>query len=172
MVIDSIATGLSASFTERSGGKTLDYSIDGRRVVLAKPGTYVNRSGQYIVPALRRFKVSIDNLLVLHDDITLELGKSKFKFGGGASGHGGLRSIIEQLNTDDFYRLRIGIGQPEQGASRVDWVLSRFPPDELVIMNEVIERCTTAVRDFATQGGVAAMNLHNRRLRRGKGVAN
>ena len=102
---------------------------------------------------------------IVHDDIALGVGLYKFKFGGGSLGHKGLISIIESLGASDFYRLRVGIGRPQHGASRVDWVLSPFAQEQLDVLGDVLRRCLTAVMDFAIQGGVAAMNIHNKRTK-------
>jgi len=169
MILDAVA-GLEQGRFQRLGqGDIWSWRVRGKNGLLAKPRTYVNNSGTFVEYLLKRFKIDVDNVLVVHDDLTLEVGHYKFKYGGGALGHKGLVSIAERLGASEFYRLRVGIGHPECGASRVDWVLSRFAEEQLKLMDDVFQRCSTAVIDFATQGGVAAMNVHNKRTReRGK----
>ena len=165
MVLDRLAATSEVMFCALGDGEVLDWSICGKSVVLARPATFVNCSGLYVRYLLKRFKVSVDKLLVIHDDVALEIGQYKFKFGGGSVAHKGLVSVVERLGTSDFYRLRIGIGQPGRGESRVGWVLSRFDSDQLGVLDEVLQRCSTAATDFVRQGGVVAMNIHNRRPR-------
>ena len=168
MILDAVAGLERGRFHRLQQGDVLSWRVRGKSGLLAKPRTYVNNSGTFVKYLLNRFKIDIDNVLVVHDDLTLEVGHYKFKCGG-ALGHKGLVSIEERLGASEFYRLRVGIGHPEQGASRVDWVLSPFAEEQLELLDGVFRRCSTAVTDFATQGGVAAMNIHNKRTReRGK----
>jgi len=170
MVVDRMAARFNGAFRRLKAGQTLDSSLDEKSFVLAKPHTFVNRSGEYVKYLLDYYRVALDSLLVVHDDITLALGEYKFRFDKSASGHKGVISIMSQLGTADFYRLRVGIGQPGRAQSRVDYVLSRFEADEAAFLDEVVERCATAALDFVRSGGVAAMNLHNKRPKM-KGVA-
>lgn len=169
MVLDALSDSEGCRFRRFGQGHVSSWDVDFKSGLLAKPGTFVNNSGAYVKYLVKRFKIDVDNVLVVHDDIALEAGLYKFKFGGGAVGHKGLVSIIESLGASDFYRLRVGIGRPQHGASRVDWVLSPFTQEQLEVLGDVLRRCLTAVADFATKGGVAAMNIHNKRTReRGK----
>ncbi len=169
MILDAVAGSERGRFHRLEQGDIWSWQVRGKSGLLAKPGTYVNNSGTFVKYLVKRFKINVDNVLVVHDDLTLEVGHYKFKCGGGALSHKGLVSIVERLGASEFYSLRVGIGQPERGASRVDWVLSRFAEEQVELMDDVIQRCSTAVMDFATQGGVAAMNVHNKRTReRGK----
>ncbi|MBN1593322.1 MAG: aminoacyl-tRNA hydrolase [Candidatus Coatesbacteria bacterium] len=169
MILDALADAEEGRFGPIGQGEIWNWQTRGRSGILAKPQTYVNNSGIFVKFLLGRFKVETDNILIVHDDLTLEVGQYKFRCGGGSLGHNGLLSIEEKIGTPDFFRLRVGIGQPEQGASRVDWVLSPFSEDQMQIMDDVFGKCSTAVADFVTKGGVAAMNVHNKRTReRGK----
>jgi len=169
MVLDALASSEGCRFRRLGQGHVSSCEVEAKSGFLAKPRTYVNNSGTYLRYLLKRFKIDVDKVLVVHDDIALELGLYKFKLGGGSLGHKGLMSIIESLGASDFYRLRVGIGRPQRGASRVDWVLSPFAQEQLELLDDVLRRCLTAVTDFAIRGGVAAMNIHNKRTReRGK----
>ena len=132
MVVDELARRHGASFRSKFSGQLAETRIDGRRVALLKPETYMNLSGRSVQPAMRFFKVDPDHLLVVHDEGDLDLGRLQARRGGGLAGHNGLRSIAQQLGTQDFLRLRIGVGRPERGDPRplADWVLSEFEPHE------------------------------------------
>ncbi|RLC48615.1 MAG: aminoacyl-tRNA hydrolase [Candidatus Coatesbacteria bacterium] len=168
MSLDILAGAQDVRFRHFGQGEAVVWHVDGKRGVLAKPMTYVNNSGSYVKFLITRLGIAVDKVLVVHDDITLDIGQYKFKFGGGSAGHKGLISIIESLGTAEFYRLRIGIGRPPRGDSRVEWVLSAFAEEQLGPLSEALQRCSTAVADFAIQGGVAAMNIHNKRTKERK----
>lgn len=140
------------------------YIVSGRvagvRVVLARPLTFMNLSGQAVRPLLRWHHVALSDLLVLYDDLDLPLGRIRLRRKGGSGGHKGMRSIIEALGTDDFPRLRIGIGRPAYDEPQ-DYVLSDFAPDELIIMDRTYERVVAAIECFIAEGITAAMNKFN-----------
>jgi PTH1 family peptidyl-tRNA hydrolase len=117
--------------TRGSRSLTAEVRVDGRRLALAFPQTYVNESGAAVAGLVRRYGVQdLGRLVVVHDELDLELGDVRAKQGGGLAGHNGLRSLAEATGTQDFLRVRIGIGRPERGDRRpvADWVLQPFPP--------------------------------------------
>ncbi|MFQ6057833.1 MAG: aminoacyl-tRNA hydrolase [Anaerolineae bacterium] len=136
-------------------------AIRGQRVLLAKPLTYMNLSGQAVRPLVRRYGIPLSDLLVIYDDMDLPLGTIRLRPGGGAGGHKGMRSIIEALEGQDFPRLRVGIGRPPAGQDPVDYVLSDFTSEERTVMEGVYERVVAAVECFLTEGIMAAMNSYN-----------
>ena len=131
MVCDELARRHGGSWRGRFSGELADVRIDGRRVVLLKPQTYMNESGRSVGPAVRFFKVSPEQLLVVHDEVDLEPGRLQARLGGGLAGHNGLKSVAQALGTQEFLRLRVGVGRPERGDRRplADYVLSDFPPE-------------------------------------------
>jgi PTH1 family peptidyl-tRNA hydrolase len=136
--------------------------IDGRRVVLAVPITYMNESGQAAGALVRRYGVEPGQLLVLHDELDLEPGRLKVKSGGGLAGHNGLRSLQAHLHTQDFLRLRMGVGKPPGGPGRgADWVLSRVPASRRAELDEVIARAADAAEVVAVDGVEEAMRRFN-----------
>ncbi len=140
--------------------------VAGSKVVLAKPQTYMNLSGQSVGLLVKRFNIDLNNLTVIHDDLDLPLGKLRISYGSGAGGHKGVDSIIIQLKNRDFIRLRVGIGRPLAGedtaeAGIIDYVLSDFTPDERQIIARVIPRMSDAILDLLTEGPNAAMNKYN-----------
>jgi len=136
-------------------------NIGDQRVVLAKPLTYMNLSGQAVVPLLHGYKIPQSNLLVLYDDLDLPLGTIRIRPNGGSGGHKGMQSIIQQLGSEDFPRLRIGIGRPPSGWDSADYVLSNFTPDEQSLLPGIYDRVIAAVETWIREGITVAMNRFN-----------
>ena len=137
--------------------------VAGCEVVLARPQTYMNRSGQSVELLVKRLNIRLDDLLVVHDDLDLPLGKLRISYGASSSGHKGIDSIIAHLGSRKFVRLRVGIGRPE-GATEDDviaYVLGDFTPDEKEVMAQVIPIVSDAIFSFLTDGMSAAMNKYN-----------
>ncbi len=143
--------------------------VAGSKVVVAKPQTYMNRSGRSVSLLVKNFNVSLDNLLVIHDDLDLPLGKIRVRQGGSAGGHKGVNSIITELGSQNFIRIRVGIGRPvkNEGFTEfsedeiINYVLSYFTPDEKQTITQVIPRVSEAILCLLTEGLVAAMNRYN-----------
>ncbi len=136
-------------------------TIAAQRVVLAKPLTYMNLSGLAVKALVRAYRVPLDRLMVVYDDLDLPPGTIRLRPRGGAGGHKGMRSIISQLDTQDFPRLRIGIGRPPAGWDPADYVLSDFTPDELPLFRAAAENAIQAIECWLTDGLEAAMNRFN-----------
>ena len=130
------------------------------KVVLARPLTFMNLSGQSVGPLLRWYHAQMSDLLVICDDLDLPLGRVRLRADGGAGGHKGMLSIIETLGTQRFARLRVGIGRPTHGDPE-DYVLDDFTLDEAIVMQGAYERAAQAVEVFVTPGIEAAMNQFN-----------
>ena len=135
--------------------------IEGHRAVLAKPRTFVNRSGQAVAYLLTRYGVSRDELLIIHDDMDLPLGRIRMRPSGSAGGHRGVKSVIEEAGTQDFARLRIGIGRPPLGSDEVEYVLGAMSEDETAAMDDIVERAAQSVACLLAEGITAAMNRFN-----------
>lgn len=133
----------------------------GYRVILAKPQTYMNLSGQAVSGLVRFYKLPLENLLVIHDDLDLPLGTIRIRPSGGSAGQKGLNSIIHQLGTKDFPRLRIGIGRPPGRMSSADYVLHDFSAEEQETLALVLERAVEAVQSFIHLGLEQTMNRFN-----------
>ena len=163
MVADELARRHGASFRSKFSGLVADVRIDGRRVALLEPQTYMNESGGSVAAAARFYKVPPPSLLVVHDEVDLPLGRLQVRLGGGLAGHNGLRSIARQLGTPDFLRLRIGVGRPERGDPRpvADFVLSPFEAE--VDVDGIVARATDAVEAVAADGVEAAQQRFNER---------
>src|SRR3954471_168098 len=132
LVVDQLAARHGGSFRSKFSGRIAEVRLDGLRLALLKPETYMNESGRSVGAAVRFFKVEPEQVLVVHDDVDLEAGRPQGRAGGGLAGHNGLRSLAQHLGSQDFLRLRIGVGRPGRGDPRpvADWVLSPFAPEE------------------------------------------
>ena len=137
-------------------------TIGTRRVLLARPYTYVNVSGEAVRDLRRRHRLRPEDILIIVDDIDLPLGRLRLRAGGSAGGHNGLKSVIEALGTTEFPRLRVGIGRPPHGVEAADFVLTRFTEEERMV-HETLERAAEAVELAVTEGLPAAMNRVNAR---------
>ena len=137
-------------------------TIEGHLVVLAKPLTFMNSSGKAVAPLSRHYHLAPQRVLVIHDDLDLPLGRVRLRPGGSSGGHRGLKSIIEALGTQDFPRLRIGIGRPAQG-DPIDYVLSDFDPDQEPIIQAVYKLVLEIIPYFLREGIEETMNAYNGR---------
>ena len=161
LVLDELARRHGGSWRSKFSGSLAETRLDGLRVALLKPETYMNESGRSVAAAARFFKVDPDSLLVVHDDVDLEAGRLQARRGGGLAGHNGLRSLAQDLGTQDFLRLRIGVGRPGRGDPRPvsDWVLSPFAPEEDV--EALVARSADAVETIALEGLETAQSRFN-----------
>jgi peptidyl-tRNA hydrolase, PTH1 family len=132
-----------------------------QKVILAKPQTFMNLSGQAVAALMRFYKVDLNNLLVAHDDLDLPLGTLRLRPGGGSAGQKGLTSIIQLLGTQEFPRLRVGVGRPPGRMDAADYVLQTFTKDEQETMQFVLQKAEEAVMTYIEQGIVKAMNQFN-----------
>ena len=132
-------------------------------VILAKPLTFMNLSGQATGDLLRFYKIEFPDMLVIVDDINLELGRLRARARGSAGGHNGLKSIIGLLGTEEFARLRVGVGRGDARRDLADHVLAKFDPEERAIVTESVGRAADAAELFASEGIAPVMNRHNRK---------
>jgi PTH1 family peptidyl-tRNA hydrolase len=138
-----------------------EVTIEGRRVALSIPLTYVNDSGHAVGALVRRFGVDPEQLVVVHDELDLPVAELKVKSGGGLAGHNGLRSIVAHLHTQDFQRVRIGVGKPVSKERGADHVLNRFSKRERAEVEVTVEQAADAVETIVRDGVDAAMNRFN-----------
>ena len=152
MVVDELARRHDGSWRSRFSGRLADVRIDGHKVGLLKPETYMNESGRSVKAAAQFFKVEPDAILVVHDESDLEPGRLQARRGGGLAGHNGLRSVAQHLGTPDFLRLRVGVGRPGRGDRRdlADYVLADFEPHEDA--EALVRRAAEAVETLDAEG--------------------
>jgi PTH1 family peptidyl-tRNA hydrolase len=161
MVVDELASRHDGSWRSKFSGQLAEIRADGLRLGLLKPETYMNESGRSIGAAARFFKVEPSALLVVHDDVDLDEGRLQARLGGGLAGHNGLRSIAQTLSSQDFLRLRIGVGRPGRGDRRsvADYVLAPFDP--IVDVEALVGRSADAVESMAHEGLETAQQRFN-----------
>ncbi len=166
MVIDQLAQVLSIPL-QRVKFKAITGTgkFKGRRVILAKPQTYMNASGESVGALSRYFKVPLNQLMVVHDDLDIPFGSLRIRPMGGTSGQKGMKSIVEKLGSQDFPRMRIGIGRPPGRMDPADYVLQNFKNDELATRDEVLDSATAAIKLFILEGLDKAMNTFNGEIR-------
>src|SRR5690242_14939358 len=161
MVVDELVRRHGGSWRSKFSGQLAEPRLDGLRLAVLKPETYMNESGRSIGAAVRFFKVDPAALLVVHDDVDLEEGRLQARLGGGLAGHNGLRSIAQALGSQDFLRLRIGVGRPGRGDRRsvADYVLAGFDP--AVDAEALVTRAADAVEAMARDGLEASQRRFN-----------
>ena len=136
--------------------------LGGARALLMKPVTYMNLSGEAVGQAARFYKIPPERVLVISDDVSLPLGKLRIRKSGSAGGHNGLKNIIQHLGTDQFPRVKIGVGEkPHPDYDMADWVLSRFTGEDLKTITQAVKRAADAVECFVREGPDKAMNRFN-----------
>ena len=142
-------------------GEIVEVSLDGQRALLLSPLTYMNRSGLSVQEAKGFYKIPDDHLLVLCDDLNLPVAKLRFRARGSSGGQKGLEDIVRRLGTEDFARLRIGIGSPPEGWDWADYVLSKFSKQEIPEVEEAVRKAARAVVVWAREGTEFCMNQYN-----------
>ena len=163
MVVDELARRHDGSWRSKFSGQLAEIRLDGHKVALLKPETYMNESGRSIGAAASYFKVDPDAVLIVHDEGDLDLGRLQLRLGGGLGGHNGLRSIASHLKTQDFLRLRVGVGRPGRGDPRplADYVLADFEPHDDA--ESLVWNAAQAVEKLEAEGVERAQATVNRR---------
>lgn len=163
MVIDELASVYNIAVNKKKYksffGKD---SINDTEVVLAKPQTFMNLSGDSVAQMIKGFNLSADDLIIIYDDMDMDIGRIRIRDKGSHGGHRGVRSIIDAIGTDSFVRIKIGIGRPRAGMDSSDYVLTNFKKDELPILKEAIKRASDALSFLIKGDTVAAMNRFNK----------
>ena len=163
LVVDELARRHDGAWKGKFNGKLAEIRIDGHKVALLKPETYMNDSGRPVRAAMQYFKLQPDAVLVVHDEGDLPLGRLQARIGGGLAGHNGLRSVAAHLGTPEFLRLRVGVGRPERGDRRslADFLLSDFEPHD--DREQLVAAAADAVELLDAEGLEAAQRAVNGR---------
>ena len=162
--IELLAQRLSVSLkVGRDRAQVAETRIGDHAFVLAVPTTWMNDSGEAVGPIARRYKIPAANVIVIHDELDLEPGAVKLKMGGGLAGHNGLKSISQHMGTNDYMRVRIGVGKPSTKEQGADHVLSSIPAAERKILDVAVETACDAVERIMKEGLDAAMREYNAR---------
>jgi len=164
-VADRLAERGSASFREKFSGRFAEMDLEGHRIGVLEPQTYMNESGRSVGAAVTFYKIDVADVLVVHDELDLPFGCLRLKKGGGEAGNNGLRSISQHLGSKEYVRLRFGIGKPPPGfrGDGADFVLQAFAPAERAELGDLVEQASNAVALFVGKGLDHAMNVTNRR---------
>lgn len=160
LVADILADRIGSGFKvhKKSGADVTTGRLGGRSVVLAKPRTYMNESGRHVGPLAKFYSVAPADVVVIHDELDIDFGRIRLKFGGGEGGHNGLRSIASALGTKDFQRVRIGVGRPPGRQDPAAFVLENFNSKERPELGTILEQAADATELLLQQGVEAAQN--------------
>jgi peptidyl-tRNA hydrolase, PTH1 family len=163
MVLDRFCQGAGIAVARKTFSALFgEGSFQGERLLLLKPQVFMNLSGRSVNPALHFHKLSLEELIVVHDDLDIPFGRVKLKEGGGHAGHNGLRSLIQELGSGEFLRIRIGIGRPAH-EDPADYVLSNFTRDELASLPRILDGAVDLLKLVIAEGVPKAMSLYNSR---------
>ncbi|WP_420147150.1 aminoacyl-tRNA hydrolase [Spirosoma sp.] len=161
MVLDRLAAQHGFTFSMTRLAYTAKWQYKGRQLFFVKPTTYMNLSGRAVQYYMKQENIPIENLLIVTDDKDLPFGKLRLKPKGSSGGHNGLRNIDELLNTQEYARLRVGIGNNFSKGRQVDFVLGEFPEDEMIQLPAYLDRTGDVILSFCTMGIQTAMNNYN-----------
>ena len=162
MVVDKWALDNNVSFKEDKKLKSYitKFSFNGEDIILIKPTTFMNLSGEAVIAVANYYKISTEDILIIFDDLSIDLGKMRFRANGSDGGHNGIKSIIKHLGTSDFARLKIGIG-PQLPVPSETFVLQNFQKDQLDILKEVLKKAVSATECYFRDGIDKAQNMYN-----------
>lgn len=163
LVVDKLAQNEKLKFNKlRFKAWTATWEVNGEKVLLMKPQTYMNLSGEAVGQAARFYKIPADHVLVISDDIALPAGKLRIRAGGSAGGHNGLKNIIQHLGTDRFPRIKVGVGSPQQAEHDIaDWVTGKPMGEDQKVIIEALDKAVAAIPVLIGQGVDRAMNRFN-----------
>ncbi len=162
-VLDEVARRVGAGFRRswRFPADLAEATWEGQKILLVRPRTYMNASGEAVGPLARKKGVSAGDVVVVVDDVELDCGRLRLRAGGSAGGHNGLKSLIEHLGSEAFPRVRVGVGRMPAGGNLVEHVLARFPPGERPVMQEAVQRAAEAALAVLREGLDKAQNKFN-----------
>ena len=136
--------------------------IENEKVILIKPQTFMNKSGESVSEFVRFYKETLDKVIVIYDDMDTDVGKIRVRAKGGPGSHNGMKSMVNMLGTEDFPRIRVGIGKPQNEFDRIDYVIGRIPTEEFIILQEGIDMAAEAVEYWTKNGIDNTMNKFNK----------
>ena len=164
MVLDAWAQASNAVFSTQRYGDIAEVSFKGHRITLLKPSTYMNLSGKAVRYWMQEKKIALENLLIVSDDLNLPFGSIRMRKNGSDGGHNGLKNINELLGTQEYARIRLGIGNDFSRGHQIDFVLGKLSPEELELMPKISEKVIEGVKAFTTIGVERAMSATNGRI--------
>jgi len=161
-ILDALARASNISFSDKRYGAVAEMKYAGKVLILLKPNTFMNLSGRSVQYWMQKEKIELDKVLILVDDLALPVGKLRLRLKGSDAGHNGLKSIHQILGSQDYVRLRFGIGSDFQRGRQVDYVLGQWTPEEEVIVHSKMERCSEIIKAFVTMEPNQVMTKYNR----------
>ncbi len=163
LAVDKLAERLGVKFTRMQSNALVTKANDGnKKLILAKPRTFMNNSGQAVGALAKFYKLEQENVLIVYDDVDLPFDTLRLRPEGGSGGHKGMKSIIQRLGTQEFPRLRIGVGRPKGQMATPDYVLQDFSKDEMDVIPFILDKAADAILEFVRYGIESAMNTYNR----------
>ncbi|AGA67631.1 peptidyl-tRNA hydrolase [Desulfitobacterium dichloroeliminans LMG P-21439] len=162
LLLDCLAEELNLDFRSKFQGLVSETQIGGEKIYLLKPQTFMNLSGRSIREVVQFYKIAPQDILVIYDDMDLAVGRLRLRSSGSAGGHNGIKSTIAELGSEDFWRLKVGIGRPPTGWDSARYVLASFAKEEIPVLEEVLDKGMKAVTLWAKGEGDKAMNEYNR----------
>lgn len=162
-ILDAFAEASNIFFSDERYGSVAECRVKNQQLLLLKPSTYMNLSGNAVRYWMQKEKIDLQHLLVLVDDLSLPFGTLRLRARGSAGGHNGLKSIQEQLSSDSYSRLRFGIGSDFSRGGQVDYVLGEWSSDELVSLRERLDVSCDIIKSFCLQGVDRTMNIYNKK---------
>jgi PTH1 family peptidyl-tRNA hydrolase len=162
MILDALARASNVVFSDKRYGFVGEMKHAGRTFILLKPNTFMNLSGRAVHYWMQKEKIELDKVLILVDDLALPLGKIRLRLKGGDAGHNGLKSIHQILGTQEYARLRFGIGDDFPKGTQIDFVLGKWTKDEEEIVNTKLDLCAEIIKSFATIGPERTMTQYNK----------
>lgn len=161
-VVEALAKAFNADWdTDGDVALTATIPLDDEDIVLAKPTTFMNLSGKAAFYLLNQYQINISDFILINDDVSLPIGKIRFRRKGGSGGHNGIKSVISYLETEQFSRLKVGIGNPQEDMDLVEFVLGKYADDEAAKMEKVVEICKEAILYYLKNDIKDAMNKYN-----------
>lgn len=136
-------------------------SLDDQKIIIAKPQTFINLSGVAVKSIIMYYKIDPENVIVINDDLDIAVGKIKIKHNGSSAGHNGIKNIIQELNSQNFIRIRIGIGKNKTNDELNNYVLAKFPDDEKILIDQAMQKACEAIKVILEQNVFFAMNKFN-----------
>lgn len=160
-VVNRLASKYEYSSSQKCEAIIGEGRIQNKKVVLAQPLTYMNESGKAVKCLVKKYNLDLNDILIIYDDLNLEVDRIRLRTSGSSGGHNGMKSIINQLSSTDFSRLRVGIGRPEYGFDIANYVLSKFTTEEKEIIDKTLDAAVKAVETFIKFGPEKTMNKFN-----------
>ncbi|MBC62743.1 MAG: aminoacyl-tRNA hydrolase [Chloroflexi bacterium] len=159
-ILDKINKNHSINITKKNKDYYLSsISMKNSKTIMIYPATYINNSGEIVKKVVKKYNSK--KIIVVYDDINLQTGRIRIRKSGSAGGHNGMRSIINSIESEDFMRVRVGIGEPKIKSEQISYVLGKFSPDEKILITKSIDRCIKALETIIEKGIEEAMNLYN-----------